>query len=223
MDFFDIAAMDGPTRHEVIGLELDGVESVPAQPRGVVLFVCVRNNPTDVRIARALNQRRIATVVVNLLTRAEQQLGRGTDVRFDATALGARVIALVDDIATRGPTAGLRGGLFGSGSAAAGAIVAAAARPGWARAVFSCSGRPDLAGELVRLVRCPTLLVVGEVDAAVRAVNEQAGPQFPRTARVVRVPGASLLHGDPPTLVSELARDWFTLRLGGRARWPATP
>jgi len=207
-----------PTRHEVIGLELDGVMDVPERPRGVVLFVCVRSDPMDARIARTLNERRIATVAVNLLTRAEQEFNRGADVRFDATALGARVIALIDDIATRGPTTGLRGGLYGSGSAAAGAIVAAVARPGWARAVFSCSGRPDLAGELVRLVRCPTLLVVGEVDAAVRVVNEQAGPEFPRTARVVRVPGASLLHGEPPALVSELARDWFFLRLCGRAR-----
>jgi putative phosphoribosyl transferase len=181
----------------------------------------VRSAPVDARIARTLNERRIATVAVNLLTRAEQDLDHGAEVRFDAIALGARVIALIDDIASRGPTTGLRGGLFGSGSAAAGAIVAAAARPGWARAVFSCSGRPDLAGELVRLVRCPTLLVVGEVDAAVRVVNEQAGPEFPRTARVVRVPGASLLQAEPPALVSELARDWFVLRLSGRAHQPA--
>jgi hypothetical protein len=76
-----------PTRHEVIGLELDGVMGVPEQPRGVVLFVCVRSAPMDARIARTLNERRIATVAVNLLTRAEQEFDRGAEVRFDATAL----------------------------------------------------------------------------------------------------------------------------------------
>jgi putative phosphoribosyl transferase len=85
------------------------------------------------------------------------------------------------------------------------------------RAVFSRAGRPDLAGELIRLVRCPTLLVVGETDGAVRELNERAEPQFPRTARLAQVPwrlGPTRgTRGLAP--VAELARDWFVLQLGG--------
>jgi hypothetical protein len=42
-------------------------------------------------------------------------------------------------------------------------------------------------------------------------------PQFPRTARLAQVPGASVLREEPEAmvLVAELARDWFVLRLGG--------
>jgi len=65
------------------------------------------------------------------------------------------------------------------------------------RAAFCRAGRPDLAGEFVRLVRCPTLLVVGETDGAMRELNERAEPQFPRTARLAQVPGASVLREEP--------------------------
>jgi hypothetical protein len=86
-------------RFEVIGLELDGVLSVPDRPRGVVLFVHAldgrRHHTNDVSIATALNERRIATVDVILM------------------------------------------------------------------------------GEFVRLVRCPTMLVVGGTDGAVRELNER--------------------------------------------------
>jgi pimeloyl-ACP methyl ester carboxylesterase len=208
-------------RFEVIGLELDGVLSVPDRPRGVVLFVHAldgrRHHTNDVSIATALNERRIATVDVNLLTVEEQEVDGGSGIAFDATTLGARVVALADELAVHPRTGGLAAALYGGGTAAAGVFIAAAARPNWVRAVFSRAGRPDLAGEFVRLVRCPTLLVVGETDGAVRELNERAEPQFPRTARLAQVPGASVLREDPEAmaLVAELARDWFVLRLGG--------
>jgi len=55
----------------------------------------------------------------------------------------------------------------------------------------------------------PTLLVVGETDGAVRELNERAEPQFPRTAHLAQVPGASVLREEPEAmaLVAELARD----------------
>lgn len=209
------------TRFEVIGLELDGVLAVPDRPRGVVLFVHAldgrRHHTNDASIARALNERRIATVDVNLLTAEEREADAGTGIAFDATTLGARVVALADELAVRPRTGGLPAALYGGGTGVAGMLIAAAARPSWVRAVFSRAGRPDLAGEFVRLVRCPTLLVVGETDGAVRELNERAEPQFPRTARLAQVPGASVLREDPEAmaLVAELARDWFVLRLGG--------
>jgi len=69
--------------------------------------------------------------------------------------------------------------LYGGGTGAAGVLIAAAARPSWLRAVFSRAGRPDLAGEFVRLVHCPTLLVVGETDGAVRELKRAGGAAVP--------------------------------------------
>ena len=207
------------TLFEVIDLELEGAVAVPENAHGVVLFVHAmgsnRHDENDARIARALHDKRIATVLVNLLTAKELDLDEGAEARFDPTVLGPRVIALADDIAAREATAGLPGALCGTGTGAAGALIAAVARPNWVHAVLSRAGRPDLAGEFVRLVRCPTLLVVGEADGAVREINEDAEPEFPRTARVVRIPGASVLREEPEAmnLVVELARDWFDMRL----------
>ena len=78
------------------------------------------------------------------------------------------------------------------------------------------AGPTDLAGEFVRLVRCPTLLAAGEPDGALREVDERAAAQFPGTARVATVPGASVLRPEPAAidLVAELAGEWFPLRLG---------
>jgi predicted alpha/beta-hydrolase family hydrolase len=190
----------------------------------VVLFVHSaggsRHDPTDTLIARALNQERIATVLVNLCTAAERELDADPDHRLDATILGPRAIALVDHLASYEPTAGLHGAFCASGSGAASALIAAAARPAWVHAVLCRAGRPDRAGEFVRLVRCPTLLLVGEADGAVREANERVEPEFPRTARVVHLPGVSVLREEPEAtrLVVELAKDWFPLRLGDRAR-----
>jgi putative phosphoribosyl transferase len=206
------------TEFDVIGLELEGAVAVPERASGVVLFAHAggadRHNATDVQIATELNQKRIATVLVNLLTRREQEIYAGNELAI--TALGARLIALIDNLALREATAGLPGGLCGTGSGAAGAFIAAAARPAQVHAVLSRAGRPELAGEFIRLVHCPTLLVVGETDGAVREVNERAQAEFPGTARVARVPGASVLREEPwaVELVTELAREWFPLRLG---------
>jgi dienelactone hydrolase len=209
---------------DVIDLELDAIVAIPERSRGVVLFVhsagAGRYDPHDTLIARALNRERLATVLVDLRTARERELDVDPDRRFDVTTLGPRVIALADHLASYEPTAGLRGALCGSGSGAAGALIAAAARPSWVHAVLCRAGRPDRAGEFVRLVRCPTLLLVGEADGAVREANERVERQFPRTARVVHVPGVSVLHEGPEAtgLVVQLARDWFPLRLGDRAR-----
>jgi putative phosphoribosyl transferase len=208
------------TVFEVIGLELDGMVAVPERPRGVVLFVHAvggdRQDPADVTIGAELDRRQVATVMVNLLTAREREADDGLAGRFDATVPGPRVVALIDDLAAHGPAAGLPLGMCATGSGAAGALIAAAARPDRVRALLCRAGRPDLAGEFVRLVSCPTLLAVGEPDHPLREINERAVAQFPGTARVATVPGASVLRAEPAAidLVAELAGEWFPLRLG---------
>ena len=64
-------------------------------------------------------------------------------------------------------------------------LIAATARPSWVRAVFSRAGRPDLAGEFVRLVRCPTLLV-GRRDRRPGTRAERAGGAAVPTYRAPR-------------------------------------
>jgi pimeloyl-ACP methyl ester carboxylesterase len=89
--------------------------------------------------------------------------------------------------------------------------VAAASRPDQVAAVVSRGGRPDLAGDALELVRAPTLLIVGELDHVVLALNEQAQARLARPNELEIVPGATHLFEEPGALdgVADLAAAWF--------------
>ena len=102
-------------------------------------------------------------------------------------------------------------GYFGA-STGAGAALAAAAHPGVkVGAVVSRGGRPNLAGESLREVHAPTLLIVGGRDEMVLKLNRQAQAAIPAECEVAVVPAATHLFQEPGTLeqVVVLARDWF--------------
>jgi pimeloyl-ACP methyl ester carboxylesterase len=112
-------------------------------------------------------------------------------------------------------TAGLGVGLFGASTGAAAALVTAAARPVTVEAVVSRGGRPDLAGEFLRLVCQPTLLIVGGRDATVLELNRNAAQLVPGETHLDVIPGATHLFEEAGTLeqVARLARDWFLRHL----------
>ncbi len=102
-------------------------------------------------------------------------------------------------------------GFFGA-STGGGAALVAAAHPGVkVQAVVSRGGRPDLAGDALREVHAPTLLIVGGRDEAVLELNRQAQAAIPAPCELVVVPGATHLFEEPGALeqVATLARDWF--------------
>jgi putative phosphoribosyl transferase len=105
--------------------------------------------------------------------------------------------------------------LFGASTGVAAALVAAAERPGTVQAIVSRGGRPGLAGEQLRRVRQPVLLIVGGADTVVSRLNRQALGQLAGEARLEIVPGASHLFEEAGTLeqVARLASDWFLPRL----------
>jgi len=88
-------------------------------------------------------------------------------LRFNIALLAHRVTDLTDWVAGYGDLTGLRVGLFGASTGAAAALRTAAIRRGTVRAVVSRGGRPELAGEYLRFVLSPTLLIVGERDEGV--------------------------------------------------------
>ena len=85
-------------------------------------------------------------------------------------------------------------------------------RPGSVAAVVSRGGRPDLAGEYLRSVVQPALLIVGARDTAVIELNRKALRRLRGEARLEVIAGASHLFSEPGALelVARLARDWFT-------------
>jgi dienelactone hydrolase len=122
---------------------------------------------------------------------------------------------MIDWLARHEPTAQLTIGLFGASTGAAAALIAAAARPSEVDTVVSRGGRPDLAGEFLRLVDQPTLLVVGERDTEVLALNRDAMTRLHGDCELAVVPGATHLFEEPGALeeVARLARAWFVTHL----------
>nr|WP_205863298.1 dienelactone hydrolase family protein [Planosporangium thailandense] len=199
---------------------LDADIEVPDAPRGLVLFAhgsgSSRHSPRNRYVAGQLQGAGLATVLADLLTAEEERVDVLTaELRFDIGLLAPRVAALADWLSDNSDTAGLGIGLFGASTGAAAALVAAAARPNLVQAVVSRGGRPDLAGEYLRLVQQPTLLIVGERDATVIALNRTAMQQIPAETWLEIVPGATHLFEEPGALeeVARLTRDWFIRHL----------
>ena len=203
------------------GVELDADHVVPQPTRGAVLFAhgsgSSRHSPRNVFVARELQDAGLSTVLVDLLTPAEERIDAVTaELRFDVGLLAGRLTALCDWLVEHDITAGLGIGLFGASTGAAAALVTAAARPAAVAAVVSRGGRPDLAGEALRAVHQPTLLIVGQRDPVVLDLNRRAMSELAGEVRLEVIPGATHLFQEPGALeqVARLARDWFVRHLG---------
>jgi pimeloyl-ACP methyl ester carboxylesterase len=196
--------------------------AVPESAPGIVLFVhgsgSSRHSPRNRYVADELQRAGLATVLVDLLTAQEEVVDTRTRaLRFDIGLLSARTAAMVDFLAEHEPISGLAIGLFGASTGAAAALVAAAQRSESVAAIVSRGGRPDLAGDYLRQVRRPTLLIVGERDQTVVELNRAAMRELAGATRLVIVPGATHLFEEPGALeqVAHLARDWFVAHLTG--------
>jgi putative phosphoribosyl transferase len=221
--------VQGEVRIRADATRLPGTLTVPQDPVGLVVFAhgsgSSRHSPRNVAVARALNARGLATLLFDLLDEREAT-DRGNV--FDIELLADRLVAATAWAEAQRQTRDLRIGYFGASTGAAAALVAAAGRPTVA-AVVSRGGRPDLAGELLRHVSAPTLLIVGGRDTPVVELNRRALDQLSGGRRLEIVPGATHLFAEPGALerVAGLAGDWFTTHLprpdGGAAQPGADP
>jgi len=208
----------------VAGVTLQADLVVPDRPAGLIVFAhgsgSGRHSSRNRYVAGHLQEAGFATALADLLTPDEELAdARGGQFRFDIGRLSVRVIALTDWLVAYRASADLDVGLFGASTGAAAALVAAAARPSTVEAVVSRGGRPDLAGEFLRLVYQPTLLIVGGHDPSVIELNRGAAELLPGQTRLDIVPGATHLFEEAGALeqVAQLARDWFLLHLGRRS------
>ena len=212
-------------RIAVDSAELEGNLSIPAGARGIVLFAhgsgSGRHSPRNRYVAGALQERGLATLLIDLLTVAEEREDERTArLRFDIELLAKRVASASDWLVANRSTAGLGVGYFGASTGAAAALVAAAERPEHVGAVVSRGGRPDLAIPVLDGVKAPTLLIVGGLDYPVIGMNREALQHLSVEKRLEIVPGATHLFEEKGTLeeVARLAGDWFSGRLSPRAK-----
>ena len=187
-----------------------GLPEIPA--KGLVIFAhgsgSGRLSPRNQRVAEGLRDAGLATLLLDLLTPAEE---RNRANVFDIGLLASRLAEATSWAMAQTATHGLPIGYFGASTGAGAALVAAAALGNDIAAVVSRGGRPDLAGPALPRVTAPTLLVVGGNDGPVIDLNRMAMDQLTGRKSMVIVPGAGHLFEEPGTLdeVVELAAEWF--------------
>ena len=198
------------------GAQLPGELTIPEDSQGIVLFAhgsgSSRFSSRNQFVARALEQRGLATLLIDLLTPEEEAIDQHTaHLRFDIPLLAARLVSIVDWLKRDPRTRLLPIGVFGASTGGGAALMTAAARPADIRAVVSRGGRPDLAGDALASVRAPTLLIVGGADTPVIAMNEDAKRRMRGEVVVEIVPGATHLFEERGALerVASLAAAWF--------------
>jgi putative phosphoribosyl transferase len=208
------------------GSQIAGDLVIPPGAGEIVLFAhgsgSSRHSPRNRSVASALQDAGLGTLLMDLLTEHEDAMDTMTgEHRFDIGLLSGRVTAAIDWLGAHPATADLPVGLFGASTGAAAALSAAAERPERVVTVVSRGGRPNLAGDALRLVRCPVLLIVGGDDPEVLQLNREAADLLAVPHRIHIVPGATHLFEEPGALdeVAEEARDWFVSAVEG----PGTP
>ena len=182
--------------------------------RGLVLFVhgsgSDGRSPRNQRIALALQNQGLATVLVDLLTSAE---AADEATAHDVELIATRVAQASEALPPGGPALPL--GIMGCGTGAAAALVFAPQRPQQVRAVVSRGGRTDLAAPVLSDVRAPTLLIVGGADTAVLRLNREALSQLRGVKAIEAVPRATHLFLEAGTLEAAALRagEWFSTHL----------
>jgi alpha-beta hydrolase superfamily lysophospholipase len=190
---------------------------LPPSPAALVVFAhgsgSSRLSPRNAAVAEGLAREGMASLLLDLLTEAE---GRDRGNVFDIELLAGRLAEAVAWAEAQPELRGLPIALFGASTGAAAAMLAAGRLGDRVGAVISRGGRPDLAGERLHDVRCPTLLIVGGADDAVLELNLEALEHIiaPKAIRVI--PGATHLFSEPGALeeVTRLAADWCRKHLG---------
>lgn len=207
--------------HITVGhARLEGGLFIPKEAHGMVLFAhgsgSSRFSPRNQFVARFLNQHKLGTLLIDLLTAEEDEIDEQTrEFRFDIDLLAERLSGVTKWLLKEARTSSLRIGYFGSSTGAAAALIAAANNASAVAAVVSRGGRADLAGQSLSHVQAPTLLIVGGNDFVVIDLNQQAFNLLNCEKKLEIVPGATHLFEEHGALeeVARLASSWFQKHL----------
>ena len=195
---------------------LKGLLGVPPAAVGIVIFAhgsgSGRLSPRNNHVAAALRAAGLATLLLDLLTPAEESDRHNV---FDIDLLAGRLAEATRWVADRSETRHLVPGYFGASTGAAAALTAASRKGSTIAAIVSRGGRPDLAIDVLPQVEVPTLLLVGSLDGPVIGMNERALAALGGKKRLIVVEGAGHLFEEPGTMdeVMRYAADWFLTHL----------
>jgi putative phosphoribosyl transferase len=202
---------------EVDNETLDGILAVPHDAKGIVIFShgsgSGRFSPRNKLVAERLHDQQIGTLLLDLLTPAEDRVNTN---RFDIALLAHRLVGVTQWLEQFEACDGCAMGYFGASTGAASALKASTYLP-QLKAIVSRGGRPEMAADILNKVQCPTMLIVGSRDEDVVRLNEQAYGILTCEKRFEVVDGASHLFEEDGKMdnVIELASSWFNKYLKG--------
>ena len=201
----------------VDAVRLDGVLSIPPNPKGIVLVV--QANGTEASrlrvplIASALHEEGLATLAFSLLNVEEKKEDVLTrELRFNIPLLSHRLLESLKWISSQEELASLEFAFLAKGTAVAAALCAAAELKEKVKGVICVAGRPDLAGGALQKVQAHTLLIVGSEDHGVIEINEKAFGRLLCEKKLAIVNGAGHRFEEPGTLeeVGHLSAEWLS-------------
>ena len=213
------------TKEEVVVIPagratIEGNLVIPMGARGVVLFAhgsgSGRFSPRNQYVAKVLNEAGIGTLLIDLLTKEEDEIDTATgEFRFDIGLLSQRLEVATEWLKQNPATKSLAIGYYGASTGAAAALIAATKFPKDVKTVVSRGGRPDLAMQHLQKVKVPSLFIVGGRDTVVIDLNKKAMEQVPAEKKLEIVAGATHLFEEPGKLeeVAKLSADWFLAHL----------
>ena len=207
---------------------LEGDLMIPdvQEVRGLIIFAhgsgSGKNSPRNQYVGRILKDTRFATLIIDLLTREEQ------DADVKAQKLNNKIPGIILNkfnikflakraVKTNKQTQHFKIGYFGASTGTAAAIEAAAAPElrNHILAIVSRGGRPDLAStNSLKTINGATMLIVGDKDSKVIIdLNKKAFKELrsAKERRLVMVPDAGHLFEESGTIdeVGQLTLDWF--------------
>ena len=205
-------------RHIIISEGVEGDLSIPLAAQAIVLFAHGRGSggysSRNQFVAAILNNKGIATLLVDLLNKEEKRIDKETKhLRYDIGLLARRFAAVTNWLAQQPETRDLAIGYFGSSTGAAAALITAE-RLDLAKAIVTRGGRPDLAAEsALRQVKAATLFIVGDNDTPLITMNKKAFKLLTNAEvkELAIIPGATHLFEETGKMeeVAQIAADWF--------------
>lgn len=204
---------------EVDNEALDGILAVPHNAKGIVIFShgsgSGRFSPRNKMVAERLHDEQIGTLLLDLLTTAEDRVYTN---RFDIALLAHRLVGVTHWLEQFEACDGCAMGFFGASTGAASALKASTYLP-QLKAIVSRGGRPEMAADILNKVQSPTLFIVGSRDEDVCRLNEQSYGNLTCEKKFEVIDGASHLFEEDGKMnrVIELASAWFNKYLKGVA------
>ncbi|MDJ0732708.1 MAG: hypothetical protein QNJ47_01265 [Nostocaceae cyanobacterium] len=214
--------LPGKVEQQIVAVDIGSVTlmgelTLPPLAQGIVVFAegngCSLNSSHHRYLAHMLAQERLATMLIDLLTTAEQAIDlRSKHCCCNIRHLAARLARVTDWLGKNPITRDLQIGYFGDRIGGGVALLAGCQRPQIIKVIVVCSGLTDLVGSILSQMETPTLLIVGEYDLPVIAMNEDTLAQIPTQNKCLKIiADATHNFGEPGAIeaVAKLTIEWF--------------